>query len=396
VQAQYLSFFSTISRSRVIVAFALIGIQSPLMAQTRSFIGSYHASIPNPDSDLVVCTFANNASVAKELKLSDDTIQKLKELEIASGGSFSSPTLTTYVIPTKDDIDWITTVLVAKTLENTERVREILNASQIKRLRQLVYQIEIQRVGLAEALLDGFCGVAIGIEDSQKLALRIRADAIERKASKELIGIAETTISELQLTSEQIETLKRLLGREFSVRNVKSGMANGRLPDPQMIQETCHLLKDKTVGDELNLRGNEIEETLDLLEEGAYVTRELTKKKLGRRPTSKEVSDDRTERIELILDPGQIDRIREIAYRLEIQRVGIVKAVTDGFLGKGLGMDKAQIADLRVRAEAIERNAKDAIAEVAKRSQAEMFGALEPRQRIEAVKVLGDPFLFRE
>ncbi len=199
--------------------FFLLCQQPLLLAQFRSSSSRYFASIPNPESDLALFSFAMNKSVAHELKLSDEVREKLLFLHAESGGrsggTISSPAINTQGIPTKEDIYSIELALAAKQVENTDAMRAILNKSQLARLRQMVYQIEIDRVGLPEALIDGFTGIALEIKDFQKAALAIRAKAIESKASAERAKVVETLLLEMNLTEEQLRVLKIALGKEF-------------------------------------------------------------------------------------------------------------------------------------------------------------------------------------
>ncbi len=375
-------------------------LESSVFGQTlRSFVGSYHASIPNPEANLVdICYFATNKSVAKEIKLTDDSIKKLEDLKNASGGSL---TALKYSGEVREDL--LAAALQAKRFESTARVNAILNPFQITRLRELLYQIEIERVGLAEALTDGFCGKAIGINDFQKPALRIRAETIDKKSANELTAIAEFTMRDMELTAEQLSDVRKCLGIPFFFRNVKSGLPRGRTPDPDSILETVHLLKDDTIAVDVRLQTSDREEILRLLtvsEDKLLMDKAIKIRDQNRKfeiiEMKTEIANERISRIAEILDPLQRDRLKEIAYRFEVDKVGIILALTDGFLGKRVGMNKNQIVKLRLRAEKIESKIRDAVTDVKTRSRSELFRELEPLQRIEVEKVLGKPFAFRE
>ncbi len=207
------------------VAFFL-GLQVFAFGQVgKSMIGSYIASIPNPNSVVSIVGFLSNKSVAKEIKLTDQAMKELTELKEASGGIISSPRISFRGrMPSSEEVAGIEAALTAKLADNNRRVREILSESQIARLMQLVHQIEIAKVGFAEALTDGYFGKAIGVEDYQKPALKIRAESIEKKVARELMEMFSVAINEVvvDLQAVQLRDLKSLLGSEFVFRDVQA------------------------------------------------------------------------------------------------------------------------------------------------------------------------------
>ncbi len=203
-----------------------------LVLQASSFgqfgveeIGRYIPSIPNPAYDLSVVDLFSNKSVAKEIGLSDKAIKELNALKEEAGGSLSSPMVAFDGTPSDEEAALIVTSMRALVVKNKKRINEILEPSQIGRLRQIVYQLEIARVGLEEALTDGYFGKAIGITDAQKPALMIYAQLIDKTASEELMKILSVAMEELtaNLTAEQRSDIERVLGRGFVFLNVQSG-----------------------------------------------------------------------------------------------------------------------------------------------------------------------------
>ncbi len=376
------------------------------MGQHRALIGDYVSSIPNPTSDLDISDFLSNKSVVKELRLTDRAVEELRDLKKASGGSLSAPRMKFDRQPSEDDVTMFAAFMTAKLTENERRVREILDPSQLARLRQLVYQIEIARVGLQEALLNGHLGIAVGIKDYQKPALKIRAETIEKNRAKVMSEIQQMAISEISanLTAQQLIDLKSILGKDFVIRGVDARLPTvGRKLDPEAILDKVYLLKEDSFANEVKISKDDREAILKFFDETTEYEAVQKIIKLGRKPTKKEVADITSEtnkarisRVENVLDPIQRDRLKEIAYRLEIEKVGLVESLSSGFVGKRLGISTDQIAKLRVQAEAIESKTSDAIAALMAASQADLINELEPLQRIEAVKVLGKPFAFRE
>lgn len=388
------------------LTFLVLGHQAYAMGQHRALIGDYVSTIPNPTSDLDISDFLSNKSVAKELRLTDRAAEEFLDLKKASGGSLSAPRMKFDRQPSEDDVTLFTAFMTAKLEENKRRVREILDPTQLERLRQLVYRIEIARVGLQEALLNGHLGTAVGIEDYQKPALKIRAETIEKNRASVLAEIQQMAIQTIgaNLTAQQLLDLKSILGKDFVFRGSDASQTLfGRTIDPEAIIDTIYLLKLDAVANDVKISKDDREAILKCCEETKESATVQKIMKLGRKPTKKEVADitaesnkERLSRVQNVLDPIQRDRLKELAYRLEIAKVGIVVALSSGFLGKRLEISTDQITKLRVQAEAIESKTSDAIAAVAEASQAELIKELEPLQRIEAVKVLGKPFAFHE
>ncbi len=70
--------------------------------------------------------------------------------------------------------------LIAESRKQSEAaLEEILLPNQLKRIRQLAYQVEIAKLGLSESLTDGRLGKDIGVNDNQKQHLAEKAAAVE-------------------------------------------------------------------------------------------------------------------------------------------------------------------------------------------------------------------------
>lgn len=102
------------------------------------------------------------------------------------------------------------------------------------------------------------------------------------------------------------------------------------------------------------------------------------------------------EAIEEILLPEQMDRIRQLAYQVEISRTGIGEALVTGRLGKEIGVYEDQKQELSERAAKIEAEAKLAILAIKAQARAKLFKELTPEQRKKAEDLLGDYFEYEE
>lgn len=94
---------------------------------------------------------------------------------------------------------------------------EILTPVQSQRLRQIVFQVDIYRLGLAESLTEGRLGERIGIVNNQKVSLVERTREIEAKARHEINRIRDTARNEVleELSAEQRVKAQKLLGNYF-------------------------------------------------------------------------------------------------------------------------------------------------------------------------------------
>lgn len=97
-----------------------------------------------------------------------------------------------------------------------------------------------------------------------------------------------------------------------------------------------------------------------------------------------------------LLTPRQWERLREVAYQLEVARIGLGQSLSDGRLGKDIGVLENQKSHLLEKANKIDARVEAAIVKLTKEAQAEMMAELSPEQREKAKKLLGVPFLFRD
>ena len=370
-----------------------------------SNIGEYRASIPDPESDLDVFSFAKNRSVAKEIGLSEESYLAMTKLLQESGGSLDKPTLTVGIAdatgfseqelklirPTGEQIKtWIST----RIKDNSDQVESILSPSQRDRLRQIAYWIEISRVGLAEALTDGFLGKNSGVENYQVEALRIRAQSIESN----LINALRKTVTETQeeylanLTGEQVEATRKAIGAAFIFRNIDNSLS--KFPDPESKSSYEILLQSKDVAIELRLEEREQDELINLFK--SKRVRMNGKKASEIKNYMKEVDQKLQEKIDELLDPHQVDRIKQIGFQLEISKVGFVESMVNGYLGKKVGLNEDQKRTLRNRAPAIEKKSNESIATLLNAACEELLAELHPLQSRKAKGLLGKAFVYQE
>ncbi len=96
-------------------------------------------------------------------------------------------------------------------------IEEILLPEQMKRIRQLAYQIEVAQQGLGEALLNGRLGAEIEVHENQKQHLSDKAAEIEADARAAIANIKARARGKLlaELTPDQRQAAEERLGDYF-------------------------------------------------------------------------------------------------------------------------------------------------------------------------------------
>lgn len=407
----------------LLAAVFLIGVGSFAIGQEsrsridRGYVGEYLASIPDPEKLSSLLPFALNASVANEIGLTIESRNAIEKLLLESGGSLSSPSVSFNLhgkgmslveLQRSIDFDLVNLELAAKISESTASCRAICSNIRVERLRQIVYQIEIERVGLSEALSDGFLSKRIGLEDNQRPVIRSQGKSIARDeevAIKRQLARFVSDLSEV-VNSEQYTLLQKLLGDPFVFRDDPYSFGHCRnIPDPNSILAAISLVPNASIASELRMEEGEVAELTELLRnsngslEITAVNPRVNGKRLSAIESQRGVETKNKENLEVvydILDPRQRDRLGQLVYHVEIARTGLSFALTKGHLGKNVGITEEQKPAIAALAEELERSTKMEIAKIRENSKSMLFLELSPIQRIEATKTLGKSFLFRD
>lgn len=96
------------------------------------------------------------------------------------------------------------------------------------------------------------------------------------------------------------------------------------------------------------------------------------------------------------LTPPQWVRLKQIAYQIEVARVGLGAAFTSGLLSYEVRVHENQKAALNERARKIEAKMQSAIAKIIADSHTEMIRELSTEQQTRAHDALGETFFFRD
>lgn len=97
-----------------------------------------------------------------------------------------------------------------------------------------------------------------------------------------------------------------------------------------------------------------------------------------------------------LISPEQWSRLRQVAYQVEVGRMGLVDALTQGRLGTDSGVHGQQTDAIRRKTENAEAKAKAEIVRILTKMQNEVIAELTPDQQKSAQDLLGEPFAFKE
>lgn len=362
-------------------------------------------SISDPNNQLSLASFLTNESVAKEIGIDAEQRPEVRKLLDASGGSLSIGVIhgdrTTIKKMTKEEVQ---TLFAKQRLERESSLSEIVDPNQLRRLKEVAYQIEIARVGMGEALTNGFLGAEIGVEVYQKSALKIVADAAELRASEAILKVRALSLEALlsELSSSQSEVLKDRLGKGFRFREdpktfryeYKSLSASGKLyaiPDPTSLLAVVGLTMNKSVADELTL-GQDERDAIRQLHKDARSPIAAAIIRSGKVQSTEELRMV----VEKIVGVARQKRLSQIAHQIEVARVGFDGALTNGYLGRELGLDKIQRNTLEAKSKRLGEEEREGIKLITNSERAEVLNELLPLQRDKALSLLGRVFLFEE
>lgn len=179
------------------------------------------------------------------------------------------------------------------------------------------------------------------------------------------------------------------------------------IPDPESLLQIAAFAANPTVAEELKLTKDQLRAIKSMLKQAngalAVVLYEPTTTPDGNKPSSLEISQairetrrKREKDLEEILRPDQRMRLKEIAYQIEVYRVGIGAAITEGRLAEDVGVTENQKTALRKKCNAIEERVQKEISEILLKAQEELLRELSAEQREKAKSLLGHPFYFRD
>lgn len=122
---------------------------------------------------------------------------------------------------------------------------------------------------------------------------------------------------------------------------------------------------------------------------GPKEIQELRERNAAHREQSKEILDE-------LMSPTEWKRLRQIAYQVEVWRMGLGESLANGQLGVDAGILEQQRDVIQRKAAKIQSDVDAQIMKILIEAQSELLNELPVEQRNKAKSLLGTPFIFRE
>jgi len=108
-----------------------------------------------------------------------------------------------------------------------------------------------------------------------------------------------------------------------------------------------------------------------------------------------EINKDAEARLQNVLMPQQLDRLKQIDLQARIQRGGAA-ALTEGELADTLGLSEDQRAQIRDKAEQVQKDLQEKIGQLRVDARNQLLGVLTPDQRARLEAMMGADFALPE
>lgn len=212
--------------------------------------------------------------------------------------------------------------------------------------------------GLAEELAEGAAGMSFSVGGPGSFSFGSSLGGVDPNNRSQLFSLLtnESVRNELKLSEEQYDGAKKIMAES---RNRMSELIRNQM-------------KNSSGGRSVRIGGSEFSK---LMEENRAQAETA---------------------IEEILLPTQLERVRQLAYQIEVSQDGMGEALTAGRLGQEIGVHEDQKQNLVDRAAKIEAEAQAAIIAIRAKAREKLFKELTPEQRKSAEKLLGPYFQYEE
>jgi hypothetical protein len=391
-------------RSAFIAVVTLIAMD--LLFPRNDFRLHAQVSIPNPDDLISVSALLRNKSVVDALSLSESELGDIQTIRDGNSGSTSSVKIEINPGGPKLGNDEIKRRLAERRIELDSKLRGILDPTKQERLRQIGFQVEIERIGLGGALSNGYLGKSIGVLEHQKPSLREAANNVETQLKEQLENVRLRVLDKIlsKLSTDQQDKAKAAMGVSFLFRentatwrhehwiNIRPGRKHA-IPDPAALICLVGLASNSSVANAIDMHAAEIA-TLAEMHANAKGPIALVGYRFGDEREAIEKSI--VQKLESMYNEKQRERLKQIAFQVEVYRLGIVDSLTVGYLGREIVVTELQAMQLRSdSAELVQKATEEASKEI-QLAREQVFLNLDPKQRSKAMSLLGQVFLFRE
>jgi hypothetical protein len=346
----------------------------------------------DPKDTLNNVSLLRNKSIRDHIDLMKDQAKDLNGLLISARGSlavFTTVQASSKRAPPKRDPEYKNKV-TDELARRRRLVSEILSPVQMDRLVQACFRLEAHRLGLGNAILNGFLGDELKVAPDQLLGLRIAFEAIEKDQSREFqmqLKIASDEFVNLLPEEQQILAVK-LFGKGFSfidtpflmnkLGSVTLGKHMSSLPSPSNRKMLSCLLINPSVAREIGLDIDQLEKLRfysDFPTRGSFNSSQLM-----------ELSG----MCEQMLSDKEIARLEQMLYQIEVSRMGFERALRFGHLKKA---DLVVINDELLKSvRRIDRDYFSRCDELRARYERRYLDELPRLQRDHAIALLGASF----
>lgn len=377
------------------------------------------ADAPDPTSPQVLYSLLSDDHVCSYLDLSDQIIAAARESKRKYEKELRA------LRKSQPNRGAIREFLEKRREYYVEVLEEALNPTNYKRLQQVGYRIEINRIGFPEAIAKGHLGKAVGISEAQEKPIKEFAASVTRQLRLGLTETREKAEADILglLTPDQRKLAVELLGRtaDFSEDGwmsqpvvsdsemeanarpqppTKVEFQNGQVlvgPDPESTWELFELIDHPTVRDYLELSSESLRAAWAIKDEENKVSTGL----------HASAADDPTPliiayrgslaaKIEKAISTDKLALLRHIAYRLEVDRMGLPDSLAFGRLSRAIDVYDSQIADFWRKANTIEDAKRERMSKLVRDAEWKVFSSLTEPQKEKALAAVGATWDFRE
>jgi hypothetical protein len=211
------------------------GMSSIAIGGPGGFISSNLLGGVDPNNRSQLFQLLSNDSIRRELKLTEEQQQGVAQI-IQENGKRMQERVRQAIAQGGGGIGSLrldfSELMRVQREQSEAAIEEILLPEQLKRVRQLAYQIEIAQEGLGESLVNGRLGKDIGVYDQQKQQLTDRARDIEQELRAVIAKAHSAARMKLfaELTPDQRKAAEELVGDYFQYEESNlRGLMKGQL-----------------------------------------------------------------------------------------------------------------------------------------------------------------------
>jgi Spy/CpxP family protein refolding chaperone len=169
--------------------------------------------------------------VQKELELLDDQVEKLRQLGESQRDRMREKFAGLQDVPREDRMEKARELMRKAQQDTEEEIGKILLPFQMKRAKQLAFQIRM-RGGATRAMLSDPVAEELGLTESQKERIRTKAEQLEEELRKKIAELRTQAQDELlkELTPPQQAQWKEMVGDPFEFQRIEFPRLGGGQP----------------------------------------------------------------------------------------------------------------------------------------------------------------------